>query len=66
VPDHATPCPCSPDPAATTGPRQIGLGVLTEYVPAQLIDEVLADTGRLERFSMPGSFRPTCGPAENC
>jgi hypothetical protein len=49
VPDHATPCPCSPDPAATTGSRQIGLGVLTEYVPAKLIDEVLADTGRLER-----------------
>jgi hypothetical protein len=49
VPDHATPCRCSPAPAAATGSRQIGLGVLAAYVPATLIDEVLADTGRVER-----------------
>jgi hypothetical protein len=49
VPDHAIPCPCSPDPATTATSRPIGLGVLAEYVPAALIDEVLADTGRVER-----------------
>jgi len=49
VPDHATPCPCSPGPAVATATRRIGLGVLAEYVPAALIDEVLADTGRVER-----------------
>jgi hypothetical protein len=49
VSDHATPCPCSPGPAAAPSSRRIGLGVLAEYVPAALIDEVLADTGRVER-----------------
>jgi Insertion element 4 transposase N-terminal/Transposase DDE domain len=49
VPDHATPCPCSPVPAVATGSRPAGLGVLAEYVPAVLIDEVLADTGRIQR-----------------
>jgi hypothetical protein len=49
VPDHATPCPCSPDPAAATVSRRIGLGVLAQYVPAALIDEVLADTGRVQQ-----------------
>jgi hypothetical protein len=49
VPDHATPCPCPPDLAAPARSRPIGLGVLAEYVPTALIDEVLADTGRLQR-----------------
>jgi hypothetical protein len=52
VPDHAIPCPCPcpcPCSAAVPSPRRIGLGVLSEYVPAALIDEVLADTGRVER-----------------
>jgi hypothetical protein len=49
VPDHATPCPCSAVPAAAPASRRVGLGVLAEYVPAVLIDEVLADTGRIER-----------------
>lgn len=47
--DHATPCPCSPGLAAAPGSRRIGLGVLAEYVPVALIDEVLADTGRLQQ-----------------
>jgi hypothetical protein len=49
VSDHATPCPCSPGLAAAAGSRRIGLGVLAEYVPAALIDEVLVDTGRLQQ-----------------
>jgi hypothetical protein len=49
VPDLATPCPCTPDPAAASASRPIGLGALSEYVPTALIDEVLADTGRVER-----------------
>jgi hypothetical protein len=49
VSDHATPCPCSPGLAAAAGSGRIGLGVLAEYVPAALIDEVLVDTGRLQQ-----------------
>jgi hypothetical protein len=51
VPDHATPCPCSAelDPAAAPPSRRIGLGVLAGYVPTALIDEVLADTGRVQQ-----------------
>jgi hypothetical protein len=51
VPDLATPCPCSaePDPAAAPPSRRIGLGVLAGYVPTALIDEVLADTGRVQQ-----------------
>jgi hypothetical protein len=49
VPDHATPCPCSADPAAVPVSRRVGLGVLAGYVPTALIDEVLADTGRVQR-----------------
>jgi hypothetical protein len=49
VSDHATPCPCSPGPAAGTGSRRIGLGVLAEYIPTALIDEVLVDTGRQQQ-----------------
>jgi Insertion element 4 transposase N-terminal/Transposase DDE domain len=29
--------------------QRIGLGVLAEYVPANLVDQVLADTGRVQR-----------------
>ena len=49
MPDHATPCPCSPGPAAAPVSRRVGLGVLAGYVPTALIDEVLTDTGRVQR-----------------
>lgn len=29
--------------------QRVGLGVLAEYVPAELVDQVLADTGRVQR-----------------
>jgi hypothetical protein len=45
----ACPCACNPDPPAAPVWRQLGLGVLAEYVPAALIDEVLVATGRVQQ-----------------
>ena len=49
--DHAMASPCTFTPASETAPvwRRLGLGVLADYVPAAVIDEVLADTGRVQR-----------------
>jgi hypothetical protein len=49
--DHPTGCPCACDADAQSGPvwRRIGLGVLAEHVPTALIDEVLAETGRVQQ-----------------
>jgi transposase IS4-like protein len=43
------PCSCNRDVQASQVWRRLGLGVLGEYVPAALIDEVLAATGRVQQ-----------------
>lgn len=49
--DHSTACPCTCSSGVTAAPtwRQLGLGVLAEHVPASVIDEVLAATGRVQQ-----------------
>lgn len=49
--DHATgrPCTCTPVPAPPPGWQRVGLGVLTDYIPTTMIDQVLVETGRLQR-----------------
>lgn len=49
--DHAMagPCPVTPCPAPEPVWRRIGLGVLAGHVPAAAIDEVLAETGRVQQ-----------------
>jgi Insertion element 4 transposase N-terminal len=51
VADHAMACLCTCTPAVNSTPawRRIGLGILADYVPAAVIDEVLAETGRVQR-----------------
>lgn len=49
--DPSTACSCSCTCTTPTGPvwQRLGLGVLAEYVPAGLIDEVLMATGRMQQ-----------------
>ena len=49
--DLSTACSCSCTCAASGGPgwARLGLGVLGEYVPTTLVDEVLAATGRVQQ-----------------
>jgi hypothetical protein len=51
VSDLSTACPCACKADAPAGPvwQRIGLGVLAEYVPTALIDEVLDTTGRVQQ-----------------
>jgi hypothetical protein len=51
VSDLPTACSCSCTCTTPAGPgwQQLGLGVLAEYVPTALIDEVLVSTGRVQQ-----------------